>query len=227
MRQGSVKKTKVQVCNFLSPKISKSLPSCAFSEIFLKNLNILVKNDVFNKKYCALEESNAFFFLMAFFFAFFGFLQQASASITKITSPDEITEEWLITVGLRTGYTEHVRHFKRLFKSIQVRTFLEFGVGFSTKYFIDNCQKVISVEFVTPGTGPEWLKYCIELYRNYPTWQPIAYFAGKNLDISWAQYMYLGAESVYQAAAYQPAHYKSYSLIDPSFLEDLTHRLLI
>jgi hypothetical protein len=162
------------------------------------------------------------FFLMAFFFAFFGFLQQASASITTITSPDEITEEWLITVGLRTGYTEHVRHFKRLFKSIQIRTFLEFGVGFSTKYFIDNCQKVISVEFVTPGTGPEWLKYCIELYRNYPTWQPIAYFAGKNLDISWAQYMYLGAESVYQAAAYQPAHYKSYSLIDPSFLEDLT-----
>lgn len=138
-----------------------------------------------------------------------------------INNADDITEEWLVNAGTLTGYTEHVRHFKRAFNKTEVRTLLEFGVGFSTKYFIDNCEDVVSVEFVTPGSGPEWLKYCIELYRNIPNWIPIAYFAGNGLDTSWAPYKYMGAESVYKAAAYQPVYYKSYALIDASFLDDL------
>ena len=153
-------------------------------------------------------------------FFVFGFFLEASAT-PWIANAEEITEEWLLNAGAETGYTEHVSHFKRLFKTVKVRTFLEFGVGFSTKYFIDKCQKVISVEIVTPGTGPEWLKYCIDLYRSYDTWKPIAYFAGNGLDTSWAPYKYMGAESVYKAAAYQPVHRKSYALIDPSFLDDL------
>lgn len=141
---------------------------------------------------------------------------------TWINHADEITEEWLFKTGAETGYTEHVRHFKKLFNKINVRTFLEFGVGFSTKYFIDHSEKVISVEFVTPGSGPEWLKYCINLYRDYPSWTSIAYFAGKGLDTSWAPNKYMGADSVYQAAAFQPVYYRSYTLIDPSFLDDLS-----
>lgn len=138
-----------------------------------------------------------------------------------IYSADDITEEWLVGAGVETGYTEHVRHFKQLFSTLQVDTFLEFGVGFSTKYFIDHSRNVISVEFVTPGSGPEWLKYCIDLYKNCTTWQPIAYFTGNGLDTSWAPYKYMGVESVYKAASYQPAYYKSYALIDSSFLADL------
>jgi hypothetical protein len=161
------------------------------------------------------------YFLLAFC-ALFGFCFETSAA-SWITNADEITEEWLVNAGAETGYTEHIRHFKRIFNKMNVRTFLEFGVGFSTKYFIDNSENVISVEFVTPGSGPEWLKSCIDLYRDCNTWMPIAYFVGNGLDTSWAPYKYMGAESVYKAAAYQPVHYKSYALIDPSFLDDLNN----
>jgi hypothetical protein len=140
---------------------------------------------------------------------------------TWVTSADDITEGWLLHERNTGGYTDHVRHWKQFFKMMKVRTFLEFGVGFSTKYFLENSERVISVEFITPGSGPEWLKYCIHLYRNFKTWVPLAYFTGKNLDTSWAQYKYLGAESVYRAASYQPVHCQSYASIDPSFLEDL------
>lgn len=108
---------------------------------------------------------------------------------------------------------------------MRVRTFLEFGVGFSTKYFIDHSQHVISVEFVTPGTGPEWMKYCLKLYRDYNTWTPIAYFAGDVPDTDWAPHKYMGLASVYAATAYQPAHRRSYAPIDSSFLGDLTRFL--
>lgn len=145
------------------------------------------------------------------------------SDIIPIENADEITEEWLVNLGERTGCTEHIRHFKPLFNQMHVRTFLEFGLGFSTKYFIDHSEKVISVEFVTPGGGPEWLIHCIDLYRNYNTWLPIAYFSGQGLDISCAPHTYLGLESVYKAAAYQPVYLKSYALIDPSFLDDLNH----
>jgi hypothetical protein len=144
-----------------------------------------------------------------------------TSATTYIRNADEITEDWLVSAGNETGYTEHVRHFKKLFSMMKVRGFLEFGCGFSTKYFIDNSEKVISVEFVTPGSGPDWLKYCIDLYRNCKTWTPIAYFAGQGLDTSWAPNKYIGAESVYKAAAYQPRYLKSYALIDNSFLTDL------
>ncbi|WP_143406439.1 hypothetical protein [Estrella lausannensis] len=140
---------------------------------------------------------------------------------TWINSAEEITEEFLLETGSSSGYTEHIAHIKQVFKKFYVRTFLEFGCGFSTKYFIDNSENVISVEFVTPGSGPDWLKYCIELYQDYPEWTPIAYFAGPGLDTSWATHKYLGMDSVYRACAYQPVHRLSYALIDPSFLSDL------
>jgi hypothetical protein len=158
--------------------------------------------------------------LLATFCLIIGSFQLLPA-VSYITHADEITEEWLVEAGAATGYTEHVRHFRRLFAALPVRGLLEFGVGFSTKYFIDHCEKVISVEFVTPGSGPEWIKYCIDLYPSYPNWTPIVYFAGNGLDTSWAPNKYLGDISVYHAAAYQPVYKKSYALIDSTFLNDL------
>ncbi len=134
---------------------------------------------------------------------------------------EDITEEWLISQGAETRYTDHIAHFKRLFSQVHVKTFLEFGLGFSTKYFIDNSEKVISVEFVTPGIGPGWLQYCMDLYHGCPTWTPIAYFSGKGIDTNWTPHKYMGVESVHHAATYQPVHYKSYASIDSSFLDDL------
>ncbi len=139
-----------------------------------------------------------------------------------ITDAEQITEEFLTKTSSSAHYTEHVAHLKRVFKKLHINTFMEFGVGFSTKYFMDHTDNVISVEFVTPGTGPEWMKYCLYLYRNCNNWIPITYFAGKGLDTSWAPNKYMGVESVYGAAAYQPVNLKSYASIDPSFLDDLT-----
>lgn len=143
-----------------------------------------------------------------------------------ITNAEQITEEFLTTPGPFFSYTEHIRHFKLIFDQMKVRTFLEFGVGLSTKYFLEKSEKVISVEFVTHGTGPEWLIHCMQLFQNYRTWMPIAYLSGYNEDTKWARYQYNGLESVYQAAAYQPVHRKSYREIDSSFLGDLDNFIL-
>lgn len=152
-----------------------------------------------------------------------GFLLNCTVlpSASWITNADDITEAWLLEAGQETGYTEHTRHFKNIFSKMKVRTFLEFGVGFSTKFFLDNCDHVVSVEFVTPGSGPEWLQKCIELYRNCHHWTPIAYFSGPSLDMSWAPHKFVGTESVYKAASYQPVYRKSYAPIDSSFLGEL------
>jgi len=139
-----------------------------------------------------------------------------------ITDPEQITEEFLTETSSSAYYTEHVAHLKRVFKKLHIETFMEFGVGFSTKYFMDHTDNVISVEFVTPGTGPEWMKYCLDLYVNCKNWIPITYFAGQGLDTSWAQNKYIGVESIYEAAAYQPMSLMSYASIDPSFIDDLT-----
>jgi hypothetical protein len=89
-----------------------------------------------------------------------------------INDAEEITEEFLTSTGSSCHYTEHVAHIKRIFNNLHVRTFLEFGVGFSTKFFIDQSDHVISVEFITPGTGPEWMQFCESLSQ---LWQLDAY----------------------------------------------------
>lgn len=144
----------------------------------------------------------------------------------EITRAEEITDELLTTPGPFFSYTEHIRHFKIIFNQMKVRTFLEFGVGFSTKYFLDNSDRVISVEFITHGTGPEWLIYCMQIFKDYRSWVPMAYISGYNEDTKWARYLYNGLDSVFQAASYQPVHLQSYKEIDASFIEDLDRFIL-
>jgi hypothetical protein len=146
----------------------------------------------------------------------------AESAATWISKPKQITEEWLTTRGPAYHYTEHIRHIRQVFNHVKVRTFLEFGVGFSTKYFLEHSENVVSVEFVTDGTGPDWFKYCMHLFRKEPNWTPIAYFSGYSGDTSWALHKYMGSDSVFHAAAYQPVQLTSYAAIDGSFLEDLS-----
>lgn len=140
-----------------------------------------------------------------------------------IQNAEDITEEFLTKTSASAHYTEHVAHLKIVFDHFPVRAFMEFGLGFSTKYFMDKSEHVISVEFVTPGTGPEWIQYCLDLYKNCKNWIPIAYFSGPNLDTKWAPFSYIGLDSIYGACAYQPVHRKSYASIDPTFLVDLNN----
>lgn len=148
--------------------------------------------------------------------------QLTLSAASDITKAEEITYDWLVDNGNQTAYSDHISHFKEVFKRLKVRTFLEFGLGFSTKYFLDNCNKVISVEFVTPGSGPEWCKKCLSLYQDeYSNWTPIVYFTGHLIDVNWAPYKYLGSESVYKAASYQSSNHKNYALIDNFYLKEL------
>ncbi|HNA62153.1 MAG TPA: hypothetical protein PKW79_03660 [Rhabdochlamydiaceae bacterium] len=142
-------------------------------------------------------------------------------TIDQLTSADQVTEEWLIRQGNLSGYSDHISHFKEIFSQTKVRTFLEFGLGLSTKYFLDNSRKVISVEFITHGYGPEYYKKCVQFFNQAYNWIPIAFFSGYKGDTDWAPYKYLGSEAVYKAAAYQCGTHKNYALIDDFYLIEL------
>jgi hypothetical protein len=141
-------------------------------------------------------------------------IQMGCLSLALVTgaygSPsDFITYEWLIDTAQKTGYTDHIPHFRRLFNTFKVRGFLECGCGFSTKYFMDNCQEVTSIEFMTKGTSDLWFNQCLQLYAQCSNWVPLAY----NADLK--------NESFDNACGYQCSTHKDYALIDPRYLCDL------
>jgi hypothetical protein len=134
---------------------------------------------------------------------------------------DDITYEWLVDQGNKTGYADHVIIFNKIFNKVKVKNLLEFGLGYSTKYFLDYCRKVTSVEFISDGAGPDWYQKCLELFRECPNWTPIAFFTGFSGDKDWAFSKYLGSDSVYRAWAYQGATHKSYAPLDDFYLVEL------
>jgi len=70
-------------------------------------------------------------------------------------------------------YTDHVRHFRKLFEKEHVHSFLEFGIGYGTKYFLDHCDEVTSCEILVPEQTAEWFHHTIELFHEYPNWIPL------------------------------------------------------
>lgn len=122
---------------------------------------------------------------------------------------DFITCDWLMMCSKNTMYTDHVPHFRHLFNTIKVNGFLECGCGFSTKYFIDNAQKVISIEFMTPGTGDFLYNEAKRLFSASPNWTSTIY----NADLK--------NESFNNACAYQYITHKDYALIDSHYVSDL------
>jgi hypothetical protein len=149
------------------------------------------------------------------------FVATAHAYDYSITQADDITYDRLVKIGDETGVTDYVPFFKEIFRKLKVRTFLEFGVGYSTKYFLDSSTKVISVEMITHGYGPSNLKQFLKLYEEYSNWVPIAFFSGFQGDPSFAPYKHMGSEAVYKAASYQNAAHKNYALIDDFYRIEL------
>ena len=80
---------------------------------------------------------------------------------------------------------------------------------------------MISVEFVTNGCGPGWLKDCLRLYRDIPHWIPIAYFSDYREDFSWAPQYFIASKTVYKACSYQSATFQDYSIFDNSYIKEL------
>jgi hypothetical protein len=89
----------------------------------------------------------------------------------EIKSAEDITYESLHEMGKESAYTDHLDHFKTLFSCIEVDTFLEWGCGFSSKIFLDNSKKVISLELmISEGQDGGWLDKCRNLFANYKPW---------------------------------------------------------
>lgn len=120
---------------------------------------------------------------------------------------DFITYDWLISSD--PDNSDHLPHWRRLFQTLQVRGFLECGVGFSTKYFLDNSIKVISIEYINPGYGDRLFREFTSLLEENPKWMPQLY--NENCR----------SNSFNNACAYQCSMHKDYAMIDPGYLKEL------
>lgn len=99
---------------------------------------------------------------------------------TKINySLDKITYESLA----QSDWTDHVKAFRCLFAIEHVRSFLEFGTGRGTKFFLDNCDHVTSCEISTRSRDmTNWYEAGLNVYYSYKNWKPIHIFASENFD---------------------------------------------
>lgn len=132
------------------------------------------------------------------------------AAYSDGSQTDYITYEWLADLGVKTGYTDHIPHWRRLFNTMKVRGFLECGCGFSTTYFLDHADKVVSIEYITPGSGDRWYQYCLSLYSERTNWVPMLYNAE------------FRSNSFINACNYQCSTHRDYALIDPTYLRELS-----
>ncbi len=138
---------------------------------------------------------------------------------------DEITYDWLTTAADDTGGCCYVVCLKEIFNKIKVKSLLEFGVGYSTKYCLDNCKRVLSVEFITYGYGADRLKRFVPFYKDYTNWVPIAYFSDFPGDMTWAPYKYIGSDAVYRACSYHCVNLNHYKEVDDLYLKELNEFL--
>jgi hypothetical protein len=150
---------------------------------------------------------------------FFPILLAFAASLNANPTPasaKEVNYEWL---------AEHmgpsIKTMKKVFDVAKPKVALEFGVGLTTKFFLDSCTKAISVEFVTNGCGPDAIRKYISFYQGLSNWIPISYFSGWPGDMNWAPYRYLGSDKVYKAASYGNATGKSYAEVDNLYQVEL------
>lgn len=150
--------------------------------------------------------------LLIFFIMIFPF-----CSLKSFESPEEITLETLA----QDVDSQFLTAMKEVLEKIQTRTLLEFGMSYATKYFLTTCHRVVSVEVITHGYGPNRMQNMLQFYRDFSNWIPIAFFSGHRGDVSWAPYKYLGSDAVYVAGSYQCATHLSYEKIDPFYLKEL------
>jgi hypothetical protein len=134
---------------------------------------------------------------------------------------DTMTYDWLMQFMKEERLINYLPHFHQLFQERPIHTFLEFGMSLNTKYFLDSCKKVISVETISPHFGPSWMQQYMDLYKGYSHWIPIAFFTGYQGETSWAPYRYIGTRKVYDAMIYQMATYKSFTQFDDFYLVEL------
>lgn len=113
-------------------------------------------------------------------------------------------------------------YLKTVFEQMKVRTALEFGISGHTSELLKEAGKVITIEFITHGYGPDALKAEMEKCKGISNWIPIAYFTGYQGDVNWAAYRYFGTESVYKATCHQAETHQSFSSIDDFYITEIS-----
>ena len=103
----------------------------------------------------------------------FLFAMQAAAY-----EPELRTDRYL----MENPFTDHVQHFAKLFNCTKVRSFLEFGLGEGTKFFLDHCDEVFSIDIVPENNrevkkvNSDWFLQCLDIYQSYSNWRARLYF---------------------------------------------------
>jgi hypothetical protein len=126
-----------------------------------------------------------------------------------------------IGLGSANAQSATEPYVKSIFDQMKVKTTLEFGLSPHTQYFLESSNKVISIEFITHGFGPDNLKTNIEKNRSYSNWVPIAFFSGYHGDVNWAPYRYYGSESVYKATSHLCSTQESFASIDDFYITEI------
>jgi len=153
-------------------------------------------------------------------FLFLAIVSIAAADL-KVKEPAAISYDWL-SQSPDSDAAEYIPYLKEVFDRCQVKALLQLGMGYSTKYFLENCKRVVSVDFVTQGCGPGHFKEFLSFYKNFSNWIAIAYFSSFQGDTSWAFFKYLGSEHVFKASNYQSTQFKSYSGVDKTYLNEMS-----
>ena len=81
-------------------------------------------------------------------------------------------------------WTDHTKCFAKLLEIQNIDSFLEFGVGEGTKFYLDHCKEVCSVEILGQakmGNLPYYYDCCV-LFNQYPNWSSILHFCGNALN---------------------------------------------
>jgi len=82
-------------------------------------------------------------------------------------------------------YTDHVKLFRELFQIEKIHSFLEFGLGQATKYFLDQCETVFSIELIVENRKEliePWYKKSLALFKNYLNWHPSTHHFSLDFD---------------------------------------------
>lgn len=133
---------------------------------------------------------------------FFPFLQAEQFDVP-------ITYEWLHTQSPTMSQADYLPHLRRLFHTMEVRGFLECGYSFSTRYFLENSERVFSIEFLAPSVKTDYFPLCLQLALPCKHWVPLQYNVGYS-DIGFNR-----------ACDYQKNTHKDYALVSSKYLERL------
>lgn len=120
-----------------------------------------------------------------------------------------INYDFLQNNGQKNLSIDYLPHIRRLFHTTNVRGFLECGCSYSTKYFLEHCQKVTSLDFYTSESKNKLFKECVSLFSYHKNWVSLLYNESRK-DMSFMK-----------ACSYRKKTHKDYALIDSSYVKKL------